>query len=70
LVKTENSKLQHLLGLSEAQAKQLEIRLTEKTSKLEVSEEALNKLKQAFLDLSISNATNMTRAQVINEQLD
>lgn len=70
LVKTENSKLQHLLGLSEAQAKQLEIRLTEKTNDLKVSEESLNKLRQAFLDLSISNATNATRVQVINEQLD
>jgi len=70
LVKKENSDLQRLLGISEAQAKQLEVRLTEKTNKLEVSEEALNKLRQAFLDLSISNATNVTRAQVISEQLD
>jgi len=70
LVKKENSNLQRLLGISETQAKQLEIRLAEKTNKLELSEEALSKLRQAFLDLSISSATSATRAQVIGEQLD
>ena len=70
IVRTENSNLQRALGLSEAQAKQLEIRLTEKTNDLRLSEQALDRLKQAFLDLSISNATNATRAQVIGEQLD
>jgi chromosome segregation ATPase len=70
LVKKENSDLQRLLGLSESQAKQLEIRLTEKTNKLEMSEEALNKLRQAFLELSISNEKNAVRAEVISEQLD
>jgi len=70
LVKTENSKLQRLLGLSEAQAQQLEIRLTDKTNELKVSEEVLKKLRQAFLDLSISNATNATEARIVKEQLD
>jgi hypothetical protein len=70
LVKKENSNLQRLLGLSESQAKQLEIRLTEKTDELKVSEKALNKLRQAFVELSISNATNSTEARVVKEQLD
>jgi len=69
LVKTENSKLQRLLGISEEQARQLEIRLAEKTDEWKMNEEALKKLRQAFLDLSISNATNEARAQVISEQL-
>jgi len=70
LVRTENSKLQKALGLSEAQARQLEIRLAEKTNDLKLREQALDRLKQAFLDLSIANATNATRAEVVGEQLN
>lgn len=70
IVRKENSNLQRLLGLSEGQAKQLEIQLADKTNELNQNRQALDRLRQAFLDLSISNATNAERARVVGEQLD
>ncbi|MEG7978665.1 MAG: hypothetical protein NY202_01830 [Mollicutes bacterium UO1] len=69
VVRTENSQLQRALGLSEAQARQLEARLTEKTNELRLSWEEANRLRQAILEVSISNATNAKRARLLNEQL-
>lgn len=70
LVRTENSKLQKALGLSEAQAKQLEIRLSEKTNDLTRKNQELERITRAFQDLLVSNATNATRAEVVGEQLN
>lgn len=70
LVRSENSRLQKLLGLSEAQVQQLEIRLTEKTNELRLNEQALERLRQVFQELSVSNATYMERSRLVSEQLD
>ncbi len=70
IVRRENSNLQRALGLSEGQTKQLEVQLAERTNELSQNKQALDRLRQAFLDLSISNATNAERARVVSEQLD
>jgi len=70
MVRTENSQLQRTLGLSDGQVKQLELQLTDKTNELNLNKQALDRLRQAFLDLSVSNATNATRAEVVGEQLN
>lgn len=70
LVRKENSQLQHALGLSKAQAQQLEIRLSEKTNELRLSEQALERLNQAFRELLVSEATYRTEARLVRENLD
>ncbi|CAG8720714.1 9501_t:CDS:1, partial [Scutellospora calospora] len=70
IVRRENSNLQRLLGLSEGQAKQLEIQLADKTNELNQNRQALDQLRQAFQDLLVSNATYQTEARVVKEQLD
>ncbi|CAG8659201.1 38312_t:CDS:2 [Gigaspora margarita] len=64
LVRKENSQLQRALGLSETQAKQLEIRLSEKSNDLTRKNQELERITRAFQDLLVSNATNATRAEV------
>lgn len=70
IVRKENSNLQRLLGLSEGQAKQLEIQLADKTNELNQNRQALDRLRQAFQDLLVSEAACRTEARVVKEQLD
>jgi chromosome segregation ATPase len=69
IIARENSNLQNLLGLSKAQAEHLEIQLVEKNNELNQNNQALEKLRGAFQNLLVSNATNATEARVIKEQL-
>lgn len=70
VVRTENSQLQKALGLSEGQVKQLEVQLSEKKTELRENKEVLEKLRQAFRDLLVSNATYQTEARIVKENLD
>jgi regulator of replication initiation timing len=70
LVRVENSQLQHALGLSKAQAEQLEIRLTEKSNELNQQNQALERLRQAFQELLVSNTAYQAEARVVKEQMD
>ncbi|CAI2167660.1 18433_t:CDS:2 [Funneliformis geosporum] len=70
IVKRENSDLQRLLGLSEGQVRQLEVQLTDKSNELNQNKQALERLRQAFQDLLVSNATYQTEARVVRENLD
>jgi hypothetical protein len=70
VVRAENSNLQRLLGLSEGQVRQLEVQLADKTNELSQKNQSLERLRQAFRDLLVSEATYRTEARVIRENLD